>query len=274
MTQPKIIVCGCTKNSSSYIQSHLEKLYLLKSICSDFHMVIFENDSTDKTKIILEEFQSKHENTRMIFDTLKDKIKISSNVTKPYSRFVKKPLNLTYARNALLHYVETNYSHFDYMIMVDLDSVVKNFKPTLVQQILQKYDNSSWDVLTANSDTKYYDIWALRIYHDVWDQKLHGKLWKEPIDYDCWMMKYTKKYVHGNQINIPIDFPLIPVTSAFGGLGLYKISSIIGCRYNAEFDNSITCEHVHFHDQIIKKGGKIFICPDLVVRSQCRGVGI
>ena len=58
------------------------------------------------------------------------KIKISSNVTKPYSRFVKKPLNLTYARNALLHYVETNYSHFDYMIMVDLDSLEKNFKPT------------------------------------------------------------------------------------------------------------------------------------------------
>ena len=35
-------------------------------------------DEITKAKKILEEFQSKHENTRMIFDTLKDKIKISS----------------------------------------------------------------------------------------------------------------------------------------------------------------------------------------------------
>ena len=108
------------------------------------------------------------------------------------------------------------------------------------------------------------------MYPDIWDPELHGKLWKYPIDYDCWTMRDTGKSVSGNQISIPVDFPLIPVTSAFGGMGIYRISSIQGCRYSAEFDQSLTCEHVSFHDQIIKKGGKIFICPDMVVQSQCR----
>lgn len=269
MTQPKIIVCGCTKNSSSYIQSHLEKLYLLKSLCSDFHMVIYENDSKDRTRTVLEQFKSTHSNTHMIFDKLNGKINIPSTVTKPYSCYVQKPLNLAYARNVLLEYVETNFSHYDYMMMVDLDTVVKNFDPNMIHQILQKYNDVMWDALTANSDTKYYDIWALRIYPDIWNEELHGRLWKNPIDYDCWMNKDQKKSVHENKVNIPSNFQLIPVTSAFGGLGLYKVSSINGCRYSAEFDQSLTCEHVHFHDHLNKKGGNIFICPDLVVRSQC-----
>jgi len=269
MSPHSIIVCGCTKNSANYIQSHLEKLYALRSIYSRFQMVIFENDSTDNTKAILKNFEASHDNVHMLFDTLNGKIKTPATI-KPHSRYVHKPLNLSYARNALLDYIETHFSNFDHMIMVDLDSVVNKFKPSLIRNILEKYGSSGWDALTANSAGKYYDIWALRVYPDIWDPELHGKLWKYPIDYDCWMMRDTRKSVSGNQISIPVDFPLIPVTSAFGGMGIYRISSIQGCRYSAEFDQSLTCEHVSFHNQIIKNGGKIFICPDMVVQSQCR----
>lgn len=270
MSSPSIIVCGCTKNSANYIQSHLEKLYSLRSIYSRFQMIIFENDSTDNTKTKLKQFESSHDNVHILFDTLKEKIK-TPVTKKSYSHYVQKPLNLSYARNVLLDYIEADFSHFDYMMMVDLDSVVNNFEVSLIQHIVTKYDPSTWDVLTANSDKKYYDIWALRINTEIWNSELHGKLWREPIDYDCWMKKDTQKGVRGNQINIPRDFPLIPVTSAFGGMGIYRISSIKGCRYSAEFDQSLTCEHVSFHDQIIKRGGKIFICPDMIVCSQCSG---
>lgn len=268
MSPPSVIVCGCTKNSANYIQSHLEKLYSLQSIYPRFQMVIFENDSTDNTKAILKQFETSHDNVHMLFDTLNGKIKTPVTI-KPYSRYVQKPLNLSYTRNVLLDYVETHFSHFDYMMMVDLDSVVKNFEVSIIQHTMNKYVSSSWDALTANSTGKYYDIWALRINTEIWNSELHGKLWREPIDYDCWMKKDTQKSVRGNQINIPRDFPLIPVTSAFGGMGIYRISSIKGCRYSAEFDQSLTCEHVYFHDRIIKRGGKIFICPDMIVQSQC-----
>ena len=137
MSSHSIIVCGCTKNSANYIQSHLEKLYALRSIYSRFQMVIFENDSTDNTKAILKQFEASHDNVHMLFDTLNGKIKTPVTV-KPHSRYVHKPLNLSYARNALLDYIETHFSHFDHMIMVDLDSVVNKFKPSLIRNILEK----------------------------------------------------------------------------------------------------------------------------------------
>ena len=34
---------------------------------------------------------------------------------------------------------------------------------------------------------------------------------------------------------------------------------LVSICYSAEFDQSLTCEHVSFHNQIIKNGGKIFI---------------
>jgi len=270
MNTKNVVICGCTKNSSSYIESHLEKLYSIGPYCKTMHIVLFENDSTDATKSKLKHFKESHQNIHLLFDTLNGK-QLKPNVTKPYSSFVKKPINLAYARNALLTYVNKNFADFDYMIMVDLDTVVKNLQGSMINTIINKYSSTQWDVLTANSDKKYYDIWALRVNKDIWDTSLHTKLWKEPIDYDCWMMKNASKYVMGNKIDIPSSFPsLIPVNSAFGGLGIYKISALKGCEYSAAFEDSLTCEHVYFHSQIINvNNGKIFICPDLIVKSQC-----
>lgn len=264
-----IVLCGCTKNSSGYIYRNLENLYNIKSLCKEFHVVLFENDSSDTTKDVLKEFRDSHLNVHLIFDTLNGKIS-TPETTKPYSRYVQKPLNLTYSRNSLLSYVRTHFLDFDYMIMVDLDSVIRDFKTSIINEVIEKYQYDSWDALTANSDKKYYDIWALRIHHDVWNPDLHGILWKDPIDYDCWMMRDKNKSVNANQICIPHNSPLIPVNSAFGGLGIYKISSIENCMYDAEYDGSLTCEHVYFHNEMIKKGCKIFICPSLIVKSQCR----
>ena len=264
-----IVMCGCTKNSAKYIYRNLENMYNLKDLCKEFHIVLYENDSSDGTKEELKRFQEAYANVHIIFDTLHGKISIPETVTKPYSGFVRKALNLAYARNALLEYVELRFSDFDYMLMVDLDSVVQDFRTSLIKDVIEKHKNDSWDVLTANSDRKYYDIWALRIHPNIWDAELHGTLWKNPIDYDCWMMNDKKQSVRGNQVCISHTLPLIPVSSAFGGLGIYKISSIKGCTYSAEYEGSLTCEHVYFHDKIIKKGCKVFICPSLIVRSQC-----
>ena len=225
MEDKYIVLCGCTKNSAGYIYRNLENLYKIKNLCKEFHIVLFENDSSDTTKQVLKKFRDSHINVHLIFDTLHGKISIPKTA-KPYSGFVKKPLNLTYSRNALLRYVESHFSEFDYMIMVDLDSVIRDFRTSVIKEVLERHEDESWDVLTANSDRKYYDIWALRIHPDVWNPELHGRIWKGPIDYDCWMMKDKKQSVFGNQVCVSHFLPLIPVNSAFGGLGVYKISSI------------------------------------------------
>jgi hypothetical protein len=147
---------------------------------------------------------------------------------------------------------------FEYMIMVDLDDVIATFKPS---QIKYLFEHTEWDALFANCLGKYYDIWALRIERDKWTQLCPFQV----IDYDCWeaVQKYrTRQVVSQHQISIPVSTPLIPVNSAFGGFGIYKVDKING-RYNG-FDGRIRCEHVEFH-----KGMKrLFICPKFLVNKQ------
>ena len=263
MKEKTIIICGCTKNSERYIENHLEKLYSLYSYCKKLHMVIYENNSVDDTKEKLKDFSKNNENVHLLLETVE---------IKPQKGIYQKPYFLAYARNKLLSYIRKKIVQFDYIVMVDLDNVISNFEPFKFYQTMEKYKTIDWDVLTANSDYNYYDIWALRINENIWNSRIHEKLWKSPIDYDCWQMGNPEKYVFANKINIPTDFNcLIPVNSAFGGLAIYKSKAIKNCHYSAYSEGKITCEHVFFHHQILTLNqGKIFICPDLIVKSQSR----
>ena len=234
-----VIVCGCTKNSASYIYKHLQILYDMSPLFQKFKMIIYENDSTDNTVEILENFKQTHPN----YDYISENIFI-----KPRTDI------LAHGRNTLLRYIQG----YEYMIMTDLDDVIATFKPGQIKYLLETpYE---WDGLLANCLGKYYDIWALRIERDKWTPLCPFQV----IDYDCWekAQEYRSKLVISqHQISIPVSTPLIPVTSAFGGFGIYKVNKING-RYNGY--NGRRCEHVEFH-----KGMKnLFICPKFLVNKQ------
>ena len=54
----------------------------------------------------------------------------------------------------------------------------------------------------------------------------------------------------------------IPVSSAFGGFGIYKSWIFSVCDYGSE--EAGKCEHVEFNRKIQEKGGTIFILPSLI----------
>ena len=235
-----IIVCGCTKNSASYIHKHLQLLYDMAPLFQKFKMLIYENNSTDNTVEMLELFKQTHPNFDYITENL---------TTKPRTEI------LAHGRNTLLR----NIQGYEYMIMTDLDDVIAIFKPSQIKYLFENtYDE--WDGLLANCLGKYYDIWALRIERDKWTPLCPFQV----IDYDCWekAQEYRSKVVISQyQITIPVSTPLIPVTSAFGGFGIYKVNKINGI-YNGY--NGRRCEHVEFH-----KGMKrLFICPKFLVNKQ------
>ena len=240
-----IIVCGCTKNSSKYIYKHLELLYEIKNLFKEFKMVIYENDSTDNTIEILNNFKKTH----FFFNY------ISENLNSSIRTHI-----LAHGRNTLLKYT----TGYDYMIMVDLDDVISTFKSS---QIKYLFETTEWDALFANCLGKYYDIWALRIERDIWTPLCPWQV----IDYDCWEManKYkTTQVISQHQITLKTNNGLIPVTSAFGGFGIYKVNKIKGCSYIGIKNGKICCEHVEFHKQMIKNNARLFICPKFLVNIQ------
>ena len=55
MEKLKVIICGCTKNSSKYIVNEINSLLKIKPLFARFDIVLYENDSTDNTVDILKQ---------------------------------------------------------------------------------------------------------------------------------------------------------------------------------------------------------------------------
>ncbi len=241
----KVIMLGCCKDVANYLHKNLMILELLGNQFLDYRMIIYENDSSDMTRQILMEFN--HPKFEFIFE---NDVKIKERTDR-----------LAYIRNILLnrfHQLQETFQA-DYMIMIDLDDRI--FSGKIINSISTcfGFDVNKWDVLTGNQTKIYYDVYALRIPNIIEHDFLQEifKIKKKTSD------KRRKKIIHRvlNRYNHPPMPPsyLVPVTSAFGAIGIYKISCLKNATYVGMKGKIPICEHVPFHKTICDEGGKIFI---------------
>lgn len=249
--QKTVVISGCCRNVERYIKRNLFVMEEIGKQFKDYKIVIFENDSKDKTRKILEE--NKKENYHFIFE---DNINIENRTER-----------IAYCRNKILNYIKKTYLHFDYLLMLDLDDVLASGELVNSIHTCFLYKAEQWDAMFANCSDKYYDIFALRkkkyltscCWNDTNIMKIKG------IDHDSAYKICIDKYI----INYPTDQKLLSVISAFGGAGLYKIKSIGDAKYNGVEPSHITkeiCEHVTFNTELIDKGCKLYINPKMLIR--------
>ena len=247
MKNSSIIIVGTCRDVSAYIDNIIQSIDKCGEKFNFYHVVIFENDSSDDTREKL--IKGKKFNYTYLFE--------DGLVSKEKSRTKR----LEYARNKILNTVRqiNKFSAYEYLLIVDMDNV--NAKGTFADTIENCFDPSidpnSWAVQTANQQIKYYDRWALRI--------------PKFFNYDCWLKikkhgrteENIKKYAYPFFIsfNYEKNGLLVPVKSAFGGTALYKLNSIPSyCKYNgSHLTGQEKCEHVDFHKCIGRASGKIFI---------------
>ncbi|MEY4342216.1 MAG: hypothetical protein RL736_6 [Pseudomonadota bacterium] len=236
-----VVIVGAAKNVEEFLPTIIHKIEMLSNLFLKSKIIIFENDSEDKTADILLNWQKNNNNVNII---------IEKNLNSPHRTH-----NLAYVRNTLLkHALEFNS---DYMICIDMDYVNVGLTK---EGFLSCFDiNLDWAVLGANQSHVYYDLWTLRTYDD----------W---MPYDCW----SCVHIDGKSIdecilqkfhNIPIETPPIKVKSCFGGLALYKTKFLHGCQYNGILNNSKwqqQCEHIGLNQGIVANGGNIYINPKMI----------
>jgi len=243
MKQYSVFFGGTVRNSEKFIKQNLENIDKCGSLFKNYSVVIYENDSNDSTRQILND--NKKDNYNYIFE---------DNITEP-----SRTKRIAHGRNKVLDKIrELNKDNtYQYMVILDLDDI--NSYGKFVDTIYTCFLYDDWDVLTGNQSGKYYDIYALRKKGEVeYDcmKEVYDDMNKTGINYmdayNKWAVSKMKHYPEGE---------LLEVDSAFGGIAIYKLASIPNtCKYKGEYDNGgDICEHVPFNKCLKDNGTKIYI---------------
>ena len=145
-------------------------------------------------------------------------------------------------RNAYLEFFKKNKEIFDLMIVMDIDFLETPMNISSLD-CFNKIDQ--WDAVFANQSYKYYDIENLitsetKEYHQENDNNKKNELRK--------ILQY----------HIPKDSDPIPVSSAYGGMAIYK-SSVLTNNLEYKPDG-----HKSFNTLINKR---MFIYPSLLLKT-------
>lgn len=247
LSEKSVIICGTARNVEDKIVNSVRSLYESFTSFSEVKVLICESFSTDQTMGKLEELKRE----LSYFDYFTD-----TNVDKDEQR---RTVRIASARTELQKKIRKDYGNYDYVAMVDLDGVNRDLTKKSVESIW-RFD--SWDAAFANQPLRYYDIWALRAAGwnegDCWED--YQKLLQTVPQGEAHRIAVTSKMKSISEKSKPIR-----VESAFGGLGIYRTPVFLEGKYLGidEAGNEI-CEHVHFHETLVKKGYQLFIMPSLV----------
>lgn len=208
----KVLICGVCKNVEKAIPNTIRSATALGAQFLDYRVIIYENNSTDLTKQLFQEWAKKDRHVIFVSQYLSKKKLAQELKMKVRNRTEA----IARARNKVLDIVATDkYEDYKYVIWVDLDFLdpwdIKNIINTIL------HPEQEWDAVLANGA---YDLFAFR------DPEF-------PIGFELLGEKYWR-HLDKMRARLSLDpnGPWRKVYSAFGGLGIYKRKSIQGCRYS------------------------------------------
>lgn len=228
----KVVYSILCRNIGENLENNINllKKILLDAEVKSYAFVIYENDSTDSTKEVLESLRKSDDNIhytsvdlgRKQFGPVKDQERITA---------------LAEYRNHNLEYIAEHFPDYDFVIVSDIDFVDISIDGVYHSfGLLDKYGAIS--AIAGNSYTLYenklwnYDSWAYRgfWYQDIDTVKIENGIGPNAM------------YWFGMRI-MPIGFYPETVNSAFGGMCIYRTPAYLcGVRYGDE-----DCEHVVFN---------------------------
>ena len=242
-----IFILGTVRNVEKTIINDVKAIKKFTEKFDKTQFCLLESDSNDRTIEILNNINDKDNNFNFI------------TLGKLEGKFPLRTERLAFCRNELITWLkQKKLSDNTLVVVADFDGVNTNIDDKGFIDALK--DINDWDAIFANQQI-YYDIWALR-----------AKGWCEN---DCWQefetLKQTMnekdalaKAITSKQISINSSMKYLSVTSAFGGLGVYKAKHYIKGQYRGVINNHEICEHVPFNESLISNGSRLFIKTDML----------
>jgi hypothetical protein len=246
----KILIVGLVRNAEKTLAFDLKILNDAFQNFPNRYLYFVESDSRDSTLQILQNYSQANDSFDFVsLGNLDDSIPVRED-------------RISYCRNQYLAALNSDprYSQIDFLVVVDMDGVNSDLRASGVESCME---NSDWGACFANQEKYYYDIYALR--HQQWSPNDCWAYEKELLLAGVPHVQAREKAVYARQRKISPDSDWIPVTSAFGGLGIYDSRYLVDATYSSRNqDGSITCEHVSLNESISRQGIPLFINPKLI----------
>src|SRR5215475_6590300 len=246
------VVVGCARNCEPFLFDVLQNIDRLTKLYFNVASILVENDSADDTSKLLQAWLSHRPHSHLI------------SLTGLAAQEKRRTARLAIARNAYVTMLNTAcLSHFDHLVVLDFDSA--NTTPISEKsfaEAMRFLDSCDRNAGVFANQLPYYDIWALR--HDSW---CPGDCWSEVENRPAYLPQHraVERYFQQRQIEIDPNARPVPVRSAFGGLGIYKMKFARSARYVGVLpDGSEVCEHVAFNRDVALAGGILYIFPKLL----------
>lgn len=258
-----IIICSIVRNAEKGLKRNIPEIKRLCQIFKGYKVFVYENDSTDKTKQLLQRWHDSDPDN--VFISLND---TSAQPTIPsisdvpginpfYSH--KRIDKMAALRNAYMQFVDDMGWSADYFVVVDLDVA-----RITADNIISSFVREDWDAVTAfgystspKLKRRYHDTYALTEFGDEANPQSEEKI-----------IKLAEKYA-----NLKGEDSWIRVFSAFGGLAIYRFECVRGMRYNVMNNGDprvqVRCEHYSIYYQMKIRGfDRVYINPAMSLKYQ------
>ncbi len=239
MADTRVAITGLARNVGRVLPLTMQRIENLGRCFADYKVIVYENDSTDDTRLSLARWSRGNKRVQLITEVLDDPV-------NPTTRCLARAARMARYRRRCQEEVLEQSRQFDAAIIIDFD-IQGGFS---IDGIASSFGYPGWDFVGANglicrrdglrmNALRQYDTWALRF-----DSKL------TPLT-----TRIAARYVYER------GSPLVPVTSCFGGLGIYAMEAYAAAAYSED-----DLEHATFHRSMIASGhSRLFLNPSQLV---------
>ena len=259
-----LVFAGLARDSARTVEKNIASIL---SLCDDsrvesLQLFIAENDSQDETRSLLVSIEKRFKQIQLVLLPSLDTI------------FPGRVSRIAYCRQCLLGVIADNVdldSSLNFLyVPVDLDSEIFSTvnSDSFVRACLLLLNNPYLDAVFPSSKPFYYDVLALRAsgwcssdcMYDLRKFTRFGSQFVSLLGY-LWFIARRQK----SSAKLAATAGLIPVQSAFGGFGIYKLEAVFVAKYfNSFWSHEV---YAHSNEHVIFNGyiGNKVIATDLTI---------
>jgi hypothetical protein len=261
---PKVLIVGLVRDCEETFQKEYKRLLKACSSLQVLNAFFVESDSSDNSVELLQTLSN--DISGLQFESYGSlEMKIPHRIER-----------IRFCRNRYVDFIRNNYreDEIDFVIVADMDGINSAIRKFAINSCL---DNNNWDGLFSNQLFGISDLLALRAenwvqgdyLHELEQSRIQMRLMPESNKWSWRIVQFLrydktrKTIIYDRMKCIGMGRKLIPVNSAFGGIGIYKS----WCFFSADYSNEgpiQECEHVSFHRHLQLLGAKFYLNPRFV----------